>query len=352
MNIHAQVGIGTVIPHSTLTVEGSLATKIDPYVTPILLNESHHTVFATAVTLPDPTNIIGREYIIKTDGNAATVTAQPGHLIDLVNSVSLNPWESIVVQAVASNQWLIVGGKFKKGAEKIDDLSDGKTSNNSVYLGQLSGLGANGNRNVALGDGSLVNADGDENIAIGYTAGGTITTGGNNNIVIGTLASGSAGLGITSGDKNILIGDRVNASGQTVNNELNIGNTIYGTNLYGTTASVGIGNGNNAPNSTLAVNGSMSLPIRTGTAATTLTNTDYTYMVNSSITNGANITLPTAVGIQGRIYVIKNIGSRSQTLLTSASQTIDGGGTSITLNSGRRLSIQSDGANWWILSSN
>ncbi len=356
ISLQAQVGIGTITPNSTLTVEGSFATKIFPSPFPITLNESNHTVFANDVTLPDPTNIIGREYIIKTDGNAATVSAQPGDLIDLVNSIPLNPWESIVVKAVTSNQWLIVGGKFNKGAEEIDDLSDGKTFNNSVYLGFDSGLGAIGNRNVGLGQFSLINADGDENVAIGHLAGSTITANGNNNVVIGAFASESVGTGITTGDNNILLGDRVNTSGPTVNNELNIGNAIYGTNIYGSTAKIGVGNGNNAPNSTLSVNGSMSLPIRTVTGPTTLNDTDYTVLVSNSTTNGANITLPSAVGRTGRLFVIKNISTavnNSQNVLTTSGQTIDGILTAFGLsnqsNNIRGITVQSNGTNWYVV---
>jgi hypothetical protein len=233
--------------------------------------------------------------------------------------------------------------------EEIDDLSDGKTLNNSMYLGNSSGFGANGARNVAIGDGSLLNADGNDNIGIGYAVGSTIDTG-NKNIVIGFEASSTVGAGITTGSNNILIGDQVNTSGGTVSNELNIGNAIYATGLYGASAQVGVGNGNNTPNSTLSVGGSMSLPIRTG-GDTTLTDNDYTYIwVNGS---PGTVTLPLANGRTGRIYIIKNVTtSANLTLSPTGSDRIDGD-PSQTIIPGSSQMVQSNGGTeWWIISVN
>ena len=140
-----------------------------------------------------------------------------------------------------------------------------------------------------------------------------------------------------------------------IRDRLNIGDAVYATNLYGATANVGIGNGNNAPNSTLSVNGSVSMPIRTGALNTTytLTDKDYTYLVNGTSSNSADITLPTAAGREGRIYIIKNVGtSNDQDILTTGSETIDNA-ASISLAIGfisRIIIVQSDGRNWWIIS--
>ena len=343
--VQAQVGIGTITPNSTLDINGSMATKTDVVSGfPITLDQTNHTVLSdNVVNLPDPSTIIGREYVIKTDATGATVNAQAGDEIDGAASLTLDPFESVRVKAVASGVWVITGGKFA-GVEEINGLSDGKTLNNSVYLGEASGAGANGSQNVAVGDGSLLNADGDDNIAIGHVAGATIDTG-NKNIVIGFEASGSSGTGITTGSNNILIGDRVNTSAQTVSNELNMGDAIYATGLYGTTAQVGIGNGNNAPNSTLSVNGSMSLPIRTG-GATTLTDSDYTYLTNSG-----NVRLPAATGREGRIFVIKNISGAPIDLQTTGMDLIDGlPNQSIAVL--RTFVVQSDGASEWYIIGN
>jgi hypothetical protein len=66
--------------------------------------------------------------------------------------------------------------------------------------------------------------------------------------------------------------------------------------------------------------------------------------------NSFTVTLPTAVGFEGRIYNIKNSGSGIITVATTDGQTVDGfasGG--ITLNQNDNLQVQSDGANYIIL---
>ena len=57
------------------------------------------------------------------------------------------------------------------------------------------------------------------------------------------------------------------------------------------------------------------------------------------------ITLPTAVGVAGKIFEVKNSGAGTITVATTSSQTIDGD-TTITLTEKQNLSVQSDGANW------
>jgi hypothetical protein len=68
-------------------------------------------------------------------------------------------------------------------------------------------------------------------------------------------------------------------------------------------------------------------------------------------TGGAvSITLPTAVGITGKFYGLKNIGSAGNTmsLLTTSSQTIDGFSSLTTNIQNDAVRVVSDGANWWI----
>ncbi len=107
-----------------------------------------------------------------------------------------------------------------------------------------------------------------------------------------------------------------------------------------------------APNSPLQVGGAISLPITATplTSSTPLTSAHYTALVNC--TGGAlTITLPTAVGIQGREYVIKKTDSSANavTLATTSSQTIDGA-ASLTISAQYSLyRVQSDNANWQVI---
>lgn len=96
----------------------------------------------------------------------------------------------------------------------------------------------------------------------------------------------------------------------------------------------------------IVVNASFAAPYIAKTANYTATTSDYFI----DCTSGTfTITLPTAVGIIGRIYVVKNSGAGTITLSTTSSQTIDGS-TTKTLNVQYiDYMIQSDGANWKII---
>ncbi len=79
------------------------------------------------------------------------------------------------------------------------------------------------------------------------------------------------------------------------------------------------------------------------TALRTLDATDY--LVNCTA-NSFTVTLPTAVGITGRQYIIKNTGSSTTiTIATTSSQTIDGAAPG-TVTTTVPLRVMSDGANW------
>jgi hypothetical protein len=101
-------------------------------------------------------------------------------------------------------------------------------------------------------------------------------------------------------------------------------------------------------NSTLQVQGSVSFPIRTVTASTTLTNVDYTVLVNAA---GAavNIALPTpSNSITGRIYIIKKIagGLANDVIVNGAIED----GTSYPLyNDWTVVKVQTDGNRWYVI---
>jgi len=120
------------------------------------------------------------------------------------------------------------------GAFAMHNLLDG---NDNVAIGIFSLFNnLSGNYNTAIGDSSLYQATGNDNIAIGYKAGGVITTG-NHNIEI-------------ANNSQIL-----NPAGD---NQLNIGNIIFATDMDGigsnvSTGNVGIGVVN--PQNRLHVNG-------------------------------------------------------------------------------------------------
>ena len=87
-----------------------------------------------------------------------------------------------------------------------------------------------------------------------------------------------------------------------------------------------VGIGTTTPNSSLQVLGSFATNYRAFTAATTAGTTDQVLVFTGS--SATTITLPTAVGITGRSYLVKNAGSGGTTpvltVATTSSQTIDG----------------------------
>lgn len=86
-------------------------------------------------------------------------------------------------------------------------------------------------------------------------------------------------------------------------------------------------------------------PIVSKSANYTAGPSDYT--INCTA-NTFTITLPTAIGVPGRVYIIKNTGGGEITLATTAGQTIDGDASETILPS-TLLAVQSDGANWIVI---
>jgi hypothetical protein len=83
------------------------------------------------------------------------------------------------------------------------------------------------------------------------------------------------------------------------------------------------------------------------TANYTLTASDGT-VTGDTTGGGFTLTLPTAVGIAGRIYYVKNTGSPANnlTIATTGGQTIDGAATQVISATNASLSVQSNGSNW------
>jgi hypothetical protein len=158
---------------------------------------------------------------------------------------------------------------------------------------------------------------------------------------------------VTSDPFTIMINNTTNSTLWASNTDVAIGGTITDKTLYTgaimlvkATGLVGINQ--TAPHSSLQVNGSFATARVTKTGDYTLTASDFKV---DTTTNSFTITLPTAVGIDGRIYVIKNKGSGTTiTVNTTSSQTIDGAASgTVLLSYPDALMVQSDGANWDVI---
>ena len=115
-------------------------------------------------------------------------------------------------------------------------------------------------------------------------------------------------------------------------------------------AAIKVGSTGNA-NSTMQIDGSVAMAIKTVTSSYTVTNADNTILANT--TSGAiTITLPAPASITGRIYTIKKIGTGSldnALTITPTGATIDGGSSYIIYNDWTFVTLQTDGTNWYII---
>jgi hypothetical protein len=90
--------------------------------------------------------------------------------------------------------------------------------------------------------------------------------------------------------------------------------------------------------------GGITFPLTGITTTYTVRDDDYLIDITG---NTITVTLPPAVGISGKNYVIKNRGTGVVTVSTTSSQTIDGSSSKI-LNNNDSIEIVSDGSNWII----
>ena len=121
------------------------------------------------------------------------------------------------------------------------------------------------------------------------------------------------------------------------------------------TGFVGIGTAPASAHSHLTVSGSVSMAITTTpkTTAYVVAATDNT--VTYDATSGVfNTTLPTAVGIAGRLYTLikVDVSANAVTVVTTSSQTINGAANYSLSAQWKRVTVQSDGANWLIKENN
>jgi hypothetical protein len=223
-------------------------------------------------------------------------------------------------------------------------LSNNTTATQNTATGYLA-LNANvtGTENVANGVRALaLNTTGSDNTAIGFQALYSNTTGkyntangayalrsnttGNNNTSLGYYS----GYNITTGSSNIIIGYNVNAPSATADQQLNIGNLIYGTGVYSgssvsatavTTGSVGIST--SSPYAKLSVTGtaiaSTTLAIRP--VASQTANILDVYNTSGTLTSVINSSNNWGIGTTTPNWLLQVAGARPSLALSDTSQT-------------------------------
>ncbi|MCP4088505.1 MAG: hypothetical protein GY746_01760, partial [Gammaproteobacteria bacterium] len=110
---------------------------------------------------------------VEITGNVGIGTTAPAGILDIAGAYHFPGIDGTTGQILQTDGSGTLSWSDDVGATAINDLSDGKTGGNSVFLG--SGAGANDDflnrRNVAVGDSALfTNTIGDHNTATGYRA--------------------------------------------------------------------------------------------------------------------------------------------------------------------------------------
>ena len=242
--------------------------------------------------------------------------------------------------------------------------------NTSLGTFSLSGLGA-GDNNTAIGAYTFTQNDLNETLLeSGYNTfvGSNNTTIGayalsfpnvylnatyspfNKNTVIGAYALSGLEFdfqAIINSESNTAIGYRAGSNLLTGSNNIFIGNNVQPTS---TTISDQIVIGN-ASNTSSYIYGALTTAGRISKLVTVTSN--YTILssdeiISANSTSPINIYLPSAVGIAGRTYTIKNINTGSVTLRPSFSENIDGSNTYGLTNRYSFVKVVSNGTIWLV----
>ena len=122
-----KLGINNPNPHSTLQFDGSFSSNVlIPPVGAVDISsaadgEKNFTIFVdgavhTSVTLPDPTGIIGRIYVIRNTSQTTAVTvytAGTGARIDYLDHWDIEKKDGMIVQSAGATsgtpQWWVIG---------------------------------------------------------------------------------------------------------------------------------------------------------------------------------------------------------------------------------------------------
>ena len=174
------------------------------------------------------------------------------------------------------------------------------------------------NKNTVIGAYSLSGLSADFPIGIPVVS--------NGNTAIGY----KAGSNLQIGSNNIIIGDSAQTTSTTVSNQIVIGNASNTSSyIYGALSTVG----------------RISKLVTVSSNYTILSSDE---IISANSTSPINIYLPSAVGIAGRTYTIKNINTGSVTLRPSFSQNIDGSNTYELANRYSFVKVVSNGSIWLV----
>jgi len=302
----SRVGIGTNDPDHTLHVQSDGTTHIkiqseDGYEAAIRLKAG--TGGSTYIWTPGNTSDIrlyagGEDRLhVDSDGNVGIGTTSPGYNLHVASAAA----------AVA-----LIDGATGKDAF----LRFGQNGTLKSYIKQGSG----GNLVIA-------NETSDKDIILNIKDATTLRE--------GLRLNGNVAEVVVNEGSESLVDFRVESNNST--------HMLF---VDGSSDSVGVGT--SSPGSALHVNASFATAISGKTSDYTLTGGDHTILVDCSSGN-VTLTLPTAVGCAGRMYIIKRVDGTANAgnINPNGSEEIEGSASPASVAAMSSVVLQSDNSGWW-----
>lgn len=282
--------------------------------------------------------------LVVTGTSTLTGATTVGTTLGVTGATTLGSTLDVTGATTVNNTLHVTGATTLDGQLNLTTApADAATTENTVLIrNTTSGAIEKKTLNPAAFDGAIQKIDGQTGPVLTIKTGNagtdvnTDSTSATNTIVINVPDAAATARGV------VTTGDQTFAGAKTFRDTIAVGaNAVIG-GLTSATAPV-------APNSTLQVNGSMSLAIRTVTSGTTLTATDNTVLVNGS--SAVTVTLPATTDIIGRVYTIKKIGGGidNPLTITPTGGLIEGAASYIIYNDFTYVTVQTDGTNWYVI---
>lgn len=342
---NGRLGIGTSAPAYNLHVIGSA------------LISGNLTVQGTTTTISSETMLVDDNHLYINNGYTAVSAQTGGLVVNYLPTATATVVSGAYVAGVAATSNPTVGtigaatftaGSFIQFSGGTEPVNNGlfEVLSHAANVLTIRGIGITGtvedftqNQFVAaVSDGATITKVNVSVIRAGTDGAWEVGQGLATPVVFADLAmaigntitSATAGSVLFAGVAGVLAQDNANFFFDDTNNRLGLGTTT--------------------PNSTMHVQGSLSLATTTITTATTLDGTHYT--VRSDATGGAfTVTLPAAAGVTGRVYVVKKIDSSGNTVTVdgNGAETIDGSTTFPLAAQFDIVTIQSNGVGWDII---
>lgn len=271
--------------------------------------------------------------------NVATGTGLTGGPITTTGTISLA--NTTVTAGSYGNASTV--GTFTVDAQ--GRLTAAANSQISIAVAQVSGAVPN-TRNITTSTGLSGGGNLSADLTLSVTPNSTqqLVTVQNNGVAVGTrqIHNFLPGSGVTLTGADDAANGRANLTIAMTSNSLTLGNATL--TLGGTTSTVG--------NLTLQ-NVTIQGQVQAYTAVSSLYTAsiiDNVIAANAS-TGSFSVTLPTAVGITGKIYTVKKVDSSANTVTvaTTSAQTIDGQSNEVLSFQYDGITVQSNGANWFII---